>query len=153
MCDSITFLQLDGLESVLPHKGTPKSAGIDLFLTRLIKEDNGVRYYGTGLSVRVPDGMYALIYPRSSLSKHGYLLANSVGVIDNDYQGELIVALTRTHGSQETNLELPFKAVQLIVQRDFVNSRENPLSMRFMRASDYEEEKTQRGAGGFGSTN
>lgn len=69
------------------------SACTDMSIVRLIKIENGVAYFGTGISVGIPSGFYVELHARSSLHKHGWVLANSVGIIDEDYRGELIVAL------------------------------------------------------------
>ena len=157
---SVKFLRLEST-AVTPTRGTPGSAGIDISITNLKKVDNGVYYFGTGLSVRVPAGCYSLLYPRSSLSKNGWMLANGVGVIDNDYQGELIVALVRTafaenrnnllHDVRGVGIEqvLPFKAVQLVVVHDPAVTSYN---IELVDTAEYLEEATVRGGGGFGST-
>lgn len=155
-----TFIRLDE-NAPQPSKGTPGSVGFDVYITKLksYDENSGVYYFHTGWSVRAPTGYFPLMYPRSSLPKSGFMLANSVGVIDVDYQGELIVALVRNPGSSivydTVNKSLvlptnngPFKAVQIVF---------SPLpymldAVSIVNAKSFNEEQTQRGSGGFGST-
>jgi dUTP pyrophosphatase len=157
--NTLKFIRLDST-AVTPTRGTPGSAGVDITITHLKKVENNVYYFGTGLSVRVPEGCYSLLYPRSSLPKNGWMLANGVGVIDNDYQGELIVALVRhnTHPDVQKweflkasshNYNLPLKAVQLVVVNDPQVTKYN---IELIDSAEYLEEATNRGAGGFGST-
>jgi dUTP pyrophosphatase len=149
MNNTLKFIRLDST-AVAPTRGTPGSAGVDVTITRLKKVENGVHYFGTGLSVRVPEGCYSLLYPRSSLPKNGWMLANGVGVIDNDYQGELIVALVRHNSySDAQQRELPLKAVQLVVVND---PRVTKYEVELVDSAEFIEEATKRGAGGFGST-
>lgn len=159
MNNTLKFIRLDST-AVAPTRGTPGSAGVDVTITHLKKIENGVHYFGTGLSVRVPEGCYSLLYPRSSLPKNGWMLANGVGVIDNDYQGELIVALVRTpkyydllktidYWELATKYNLPLKAVQLVVVND---PRVTNYNIELVDSAEFLEEATKRGVGGFGST-
>ncbi len=86
-----------GTEFPLPAYATPGSAGLDL--RAMLKEDTVLEpgqtvLIPTGLSIYVGDpGLAALILPRSGLGhKHGIVLGNLVGLIDSDYQGELMVS-------------------------------------------------------------
>jgi dUTP pyrophosphatase len=155
MNNTLKFIRLDST-AVAPTRGTPGSAGVDVTVTHLKKIENDVHYFGTGLSVRVPEGCYSLLYPRSSLHKNGWMLVNSVGVIDNDYQGELIVALVRTPRYYDLlkNIDYnrdvtPFKAVQLVVVND---PRVTNYNIELVDSAEFIEEATKRGVGGFGST-
>jgi dUTP pyrophosphatase len=97
--------------------------------------------YDTGIKVQPPFGYYTEIVPRSSLSKTGYVLSNSVGTIDSDFRGRLLISLTRVDdGFPE--LTLPFTRCQLILRKheDYTIRQVDSLS------------DTQRGCGGFGST-
>lgn len=169
-----TFIRLDE-NAPQPSKGTPGSVGFDVYITKLksYDENSGVYYFHTGWSVRAPTGYFPLMYPRSSLPKSGFMLANSVGVIDVDYQGELIVALVRNPESIFYNSDTfvtvvrpeaslynnrkplvlpthngPFKAVQIVF---------SPLpymldAVSVVNSESFTEAQTQRGEGGFGST-
>ncbi|MDZ5603057.1 dUTP diphosphatase [Pseudomonas sp. RP23018S] len=86
-----------GTDFPLPHYATPGSAGLDL--RALLKQDTVLEpgqtvLIPTGLSIHISDpSLAALVLPRSGLGhKHGIVLGNLVGLIDSDYQGELMVS-------------------------------------------------------------
>jgi dUTP pyrophosphatase len=84
--------------AVIPTRGTPFSVGYDLTVIGVFKKiDDKTVLYDTGLQVEPPEGYYTEILPRSSLVKTGYMLSNSVGVIDSDYRGNLLIALTKVN--------------------------------------------------------
>lgn len=123
-----------------PHKARASDSGFDLNLIGIRKTFGKVTLYGTGVSVEPPTGFYFDMVPRSSMIKSGYMLANSVGIIDQGYTGEIMVTLIKVD-PDAPDLELPCKMVQLIPRRWHgfhpVNSELN---------------STERGEGGFGST-
>jgi deoxyuridine 5'-triphosphate nucleotidohydrolase len=128
-------------DAVAPRKERASDSGYDLTLLEKLKQLGEVELYGTGVQVRPPFGFYFDVVPRSSIIKRGYLLANSVGVIDRGYRGEIMVPLVRTSEHTEP-LELPARVVQL-VPRPIVHFR-----VRQRPSLD----TTGRGSGGFGST-
>lgn len=75
-------------EAVIPIKAHPTDVGFDLTATKVNITENYVEYE-TGIALQLPPGYFAIIAPRSSNSKKDLLLANSIGVIDNSYIGEL----------------------------------------------------------------
>src|ERR1700744_1212384 len=97
----------------------------------------------TGLAIHVGDpGYAALILPRSGLGhKHGMVLGNLVGLIDSDYQGQLMIS-TWNRGETSFVLNPMERLAQLVIVP--------VVAAEFNIAADCE--KTQRGAGGFGST-
>jgi dUTP pyrophosphatase len=105
--------------AIAPTKNHASDAGYDLHLVSLkapntSKETkNGVFYYDTGVAIQLPRGMFGMLVARSSIAKHGYMLANNVGIIDNDYRGSIIVALVKTDPSWP-DLTLPIKLVQFV---------------------------------------
>jgi len=105
-------------EAKKPEKKRASDAGYDLHLIRLLKIENGIYYYDTGVSVQLPDGFYGLLVGRSSIAKSGYTLANGIGVIDNEYRGSIIVALTKQR-QDAPPLELPAKLVQYIPVKQY----------------------------------
>lgn len=130
----------------LPHYGTEGSAGLDLRACldkALTLKPGQTELIGTGLAIYVEDPAYAaMILPRSGLGhKHGIVLGNLVGLIDSDYQGELMVSCWN-RGSTEFTIEPGERIAQLVlvpvVQADF------------QWVESFEE--TDRGAGGFGHT-
>lgn len=127
--------------AILPTRGTPQSAGLDLYCTDDLLIEPGARASGkTGLSVAIPEGCYGRIAPRSGLAvKYGIdVLA---GVIDSDYRGEIICLLYNT-GSASVELPAGSKVCQLIIEQVITPSAS--------WADDLEE--TARGTAGFGST-
>ncbi|MES2771708.1 MAG: dUTP diphosphatase [Pseudomonadota bacterium] len=89
-------LNLDA-QNTLPHYATPGSAGLDLraCIDSPIKLEPGeTQLIRTGIALHLADpSLAALILPRSGLGhKHGIVLGNSVGLIDSDYQGEIMVS-------------------------------------------------------------
>jgi deoxyuridine 5'-triphosphate nucleotidohydrolase len=105
--------------AVLPSKARLSDVGYDLTVIRKARDLNSrTALYDTGLSIRIPFGYYVEIVPRSSLSKSGYSLSNSVGIIDRSYQGSLLVALTRTaEDAIDLEQQLPFRCCQMIFRR------------------------------------
>ncbi|WP_180157234.1 dUTP diphosphatase [Acinetobacter sp. YH12045] len=135
-----------GTEWPMPTYATAGSAGLDL---RACVEETTVIEPGqtvmvkTGLSIYIEDTQYAgLILPRSGLGhKHGIVLGNLVGLIDSDYQGELMVSVwnrSQTAFSLEPGERLAQYVLVPVVQAQF------DIVDEF--------EATERGAGGFGHT-
>jgi dUTP pyrophosphatase len=130
----------------LPAYGTPGSAGLDLraCIDEAIEIAPGQTVLvPTGLAIYVEDPRYAaFILPRSGLGhKHGIVLGNLVGLIDSDYQGQLMVS-TWNRGSSAFKLEPMERLAQLVVMP--VQQVELTVVEEFTESS--------RGAGGFGST-
>ncbi len=129
-----------------PHYATPGSAGLDL--RACIAEPVEIRpgetlLIPTGIAIHLGDpGLAAMILPRSGLGhKHGIVLGNLVGLIDSDYQGEIMVS-TWNRGQQPFTLQPLDRLAQLVVVP--------VLRVEF----DVVEEfiGSARGACGFGST-
>jgi dUTP pyrophosphatase len=124
-----------------PTKAHVSDSGYDLQLVQHVKTENDVEFYDTGIAVQPPVGCYFELVARSSLAKTGYVLANSVGVIDASYTGSIKVALIKVC-KDAPNIKLPARLVQLI-PRQFIH-----LPMQEVITFD----KTSRNEGGFGST-
>ncbi len=101
------------------------------------------RLIPTGIAIHLADpGLAALILPRSGLGhKHGIVLGNLVGLIDSDYQGEVFVS-TWNRGQETFTLNPMDRLAQLVVVP--------VLQVAFNVVDDFD--KSDRGAGGFGST-
>ena len=102
-------------DAVTPIKGHVSDSGFDLTILEKVKTSGNVEYYTTGLKIQPPHGYYFDLVPRSSLSKTGYMLANSVGIIDQSYRGPIIAALIKID-PEAKELELPNKCVQIILR-------------------------------------
>lgn len=130
----------------LPAYATIGSAGLDLRACLdepLTLAPGGTALVPTGLAIHVGDpGYAALILPRSGLGhKHGIVLGNLVGLIDSDYQGQLMIS---TWNRGETTFVLnPMERLAQLVIVPVVQAR-------FNIVDDFAE--SERGAGGFGST-
>ena len=127
--------------AVAPFKKSVTDSGYDLTLIDVYKKTDFVTYYDTGIKVSPPYGWYFMLVPRSSLSKTGYILSNSVGVIDRTYTGSILVPLCKIDKNAE-DIELPFRCVQIIPM---------PI-VHFQGAFKDTFEETIIGIGGFGST-
>lgn len=135
----------DDENAILPTKANISDVGYDLTIIKKVKNlTRNTILYDTGIKISLDFGYYAEIAPRSSLSKSGYMLANSIGIIENSYTGNLFIALTKTDPNMP-DLTLPFKCCQLIFKPQiFINLVESKIPL---------DSKTIRGSGGFGSTN
>jgi dUTP pyrophosphatase len=128
--------------AVAPTKANPSDTGFDLCLISKFQEfDHNVVLYDTGIIVEPPQGYYFDIVPRSSIIKYGYMLANSVGIIDSEYRGTIKVPLTKI-SDKSPELVLPARLIQLIPRRIH--------QMTGREVTDFSE--TNRGEGGFGSS-
>jgi len=78
-------------DAVIPQYMKADDSGMDLVATSKIFDEAGNCSYGTGLAMEIPPGYVGLIFPRSSNSKKDLLLANSVGVVDPGYRGEIFL--------------------------------------------------------------
>ena len=130
----------------LPAYATTGSAGLDLraCLDEPITLKPGeTALVPTGLAIHVGDSGYAaLILPRSGLGhKHGIVLGNLVGLIDSDYQGQLMIS-TWNRGQTEFTLNPMERLAQLVIVP--------VVQAEFNIVDEFEE--SERGAGGFGST-
>ena len=130
--------------AVLPSKAYESDIGWDLVA---IKEHKTIHQdiimYDTGIIAIPPKGYYLEILPRSSMSKTGWMFANSVGIIDPDYRGNLYIVLTRVV-KDIPKITLPFCNCQLVLRKIEKSS--------LIEIPDLEVNSTERGEGGFGST-
>lgn len=128
--------------AVVPKYAKDGDAGLDLVAT---SKDENLMFveYGTGLAFEIPEGHVGLIFPRSSISKYHLNLANSVGVVDSGYRGEVKVRFKKTSTTaHETLYNVGDKVCQLVVlpYPKVVLEEVSELS------------NTERGDGGFGSS-
>jgi dUTP pyrophosphatase len=76
--------------AVVPKYAKPGDAGMDITATEKFYDEYGNVTYKTGIAIEIPEGYVGFIFPRSSNSKMDLLLSNSVGVIDSGYRGEIM---------------------------------------------------------------
>ena len=134
------------LRDQLPRYATPGAAGLDLRAcvdAPLVIEPGTTHLIRTGLAIHIADAGYAaMILPRSGLGhKHGIVLGNLVGLIDSDYQGELMVS-TWNRGHQPFTLNPLERLAQLVIV-PVVQAQFNVVE---------EFTASERASGGFGST-
>lgn len=137
-------------DAVIPKYETVGSVGMDLTATSKKYDEYGNVVFGTGISIQIPDGYYADLRPRSSISKYDLVLANSVGTIDSDYRGELILKFKPSvyfgvnRGDDDGVMyNVGDRIAQLVI-------------LPYPKVSFVEVDElsdTKRGTGGFGSTN
>jgi len=80
-------------DAVTPSYARFGDAGLDLTATSIKTTKNYIEY-GTGIAIEIPYGYVGLLVPRSSVTKTGLILKNSIGIIDSGYRGELKVRFT-----------------------------------------------------------
>ncbi len=134
------------LRDQLPHYATAGSAGLDLRAcidAPMMLAPGEARLVPTGMAIHLADpGFAALILPRSGLGhKHGIVLGNLVGLIDSDYQGQLMVSAWNR--SQQAFELTPMERLAQLVIVPVVQAEFNVVD---------EFDMSQRGEGGFGST-
>lgn len=96
----------------LPKRGTPHSAGFDIYMPEDGKVNGTAVKFGLGFASEIPEGWMALLLPRSGVGfKHGLEVNNTVGVIDADYRDEWFASLRTKSG-----LEFSWKAGERILQ-------------------------------------
>jgi dUTP pyrophosphatase len=143
MSESVIKVKYLDPRAKMPVKGTAFSACWDIHAI----EDVLIRPYSiekvrTGLAMEIPTGYRLAIYPRSGLASIGIGLANSVGVIDSDYRGEIklpMICSNNTGHRIKSGERIAQCALEKLEDYRFVESKDN-LS------------ETERGTGGFGST-
>ena len=128
----------------LPEYATPGSAGLDLRAcidAPMVIEPGQTVLIPTGMAIYIEDpSLAAVILPRSGLGhKHGIVLGNLVGLIDSDYQGQLMVSCWN-RGQDAFTLNIGERLAQLVLVP--------VIQAQFERVEEFTA--TERGAGGFG---
>ena len=132
--------------AVVPKRATEGSAGMDLYALPdgdVTLNPGDISLIPTGIAIELPSPDYvAYIFARSGLAiKHGITLANSVGVVDSDYRGEVCVGLCNISKTPYT-VTPGERIAQLVI---------SPVSLTPTEEAE-ELSDTSRGTGGFGST-
>ena len=154
----------------IPSRAHNTDTGYDLKMIDVDKIEGDTIFFKTGISLEPPSGYYFEIYPRSSISKLPLSLANSVGIIDNAYRGELLVPVRVHHTNVgfktkresypngiveiwESRPQSMLALARLILMKKptmFQLVLRRKLNCDFLLQEDLKE--TERGDGGFGST-
>jgi dUTP pyrophosphatase len=135
-----------GREYPLPHYATPGSAGLDLRAcldAPVTLEPGQTQLVPTGIAIHLEDpGLAAVLLPRSGLGhKHGIVLGNLVGLIDSDYQGQVMVSCWN-RGQSTFTVEPGERIAQMVIVP--------VVQVEFDVVEEFSE--SDRGAGGFGSS-
>ena len=131
-------------EAVKPKFGKPGDAGADLTATSITIHKDDQMIYGTGIAVEIPEGMVGLVFPRSSIRNTDLVMANSVGVIDSGYRGEIMVTFNMKWGQlgKRGVYSVGDRIAQLVI-----------VPVPLVQYTEVEElSETQRGTEGHGST-
>ena len=128
--------------AVIPTYSKFGDAGMDLTVTKIIRQSTYDITYGFGIAIEVPVGYVGLVFPRSSIRKMELLLSNSVGVIDSGYRGEIQATFKKVEGLDGSHYKVGERAAQIMI-------------IPYPKVSFIETDElssTERGDGGFGST-
>ena len=143
----IQFKKLNESAKV-PTRGSEKAAGYDIYAC-IATPDKTItimphtcQIIGTGFALEAPEGTFAAVFPRSGLStKYGLRLANCVGVCDEDYRGEYMIAMYN-----DSDIPHLIRDGERIAQLIFIPY----VAVEFEEVPELTD--SFRGVGGFGST-
>ncbi len=142
MNPNILHLHYVSTKSKLPTHALMGDVGIDLTAISLDKKIGSNTFmYDTDIAIQPPHGYYTEVIPRSSIVKTGYMLSNSIGILDECYRGNIKIVLTKIDPTMP-DLQPPFTLCQLILRKSYPMV---PVQVDCL-------ENTQRGSKGFGST-
>ena len=158
-CLDVKFVK-KAKKAVIPTKAHDTDAGFDMIAVSQTCI-NGFIEYDTGIAAAIPDGYVGLLFPRSSISKYDLVMANSVGVLDSSYRGNIKFRFKPT--KQSSSLEIKkclwwSKVQEVPNQLNIYQVGDKIGQLVIMKLPevnlvqvDYLDE-TERGDGGFGST-
>ena len=153
----------------IPVRGHDTDTGYDIKFIGVEKVVGDVIYFKTGLSLQPSKGFYFEVVPRSSISKLPLSMANSIGIIDQHYTGEVLVPVRIHHidmGGEPSNITYPNGIVKIFGLRpqnmkavsDLILKHKPKMFQAILRKrldcdfSVQSLDETDRGDGGFGST-
>ena len=162
-------IELLNENATVPTRAHKTDTGYDLRMTGVHKIVGDVIFFKTGLSIQPSRGYYFEVVPRSSISKLPLMMANSIGVIDETYTGEVIIPVRVTHSLMGTDPAsstyangivkiFGFRPQSMTALANLILSHKPVLFQAILRKRidcDFildEVEETERGDGGFGST-
>lgn len=146
MSKTIKFKKLHH-NAEMPSKAYPSDTGYDIKSIGFTIGENYIEYQ-TGIAVSLPEGYGLQIRPRSSISKKDLILCNGPGTLDTNYTGEILIRFKLSR-DQISLSPTPIiygvgdKIAQLVIEK---------VEQDFLWEEVEELPKTDRGAGGFGST-
>ena len=140
----IVSVKLNHPDAKMPTYSRAEDGALDLTAATVTYDTNEKLYvYNTGINVVVPSGYVGLIYPRSSISKTGLQLCNSVGVLDSGYVGDILLKFRVVPGMEYSDIYKPGDRIGqlMIVPRP-----------KIVLQTIKELPQTERGNKGFGSS-
>ena len=138
-------IKLHYSEMEIPKRAHKTDSGVDLYLMKVIPKKKDVYFFDTGVSIEPPNGYYIELFPRSSIYKHDFIMANSVGIIDESYRGILYMPMRYVgegDGLTEAENLIGHRVGQIIIKKLY----------NFDLKIVEQVSETKRGDGGFGST-
>lgn len=138
---SVKFKKLHA-DVQMPVKGSEGAACYDVYAHSITTNTNNKVTVGLGFATEIPNGYKGVIVPRSNLTKHNWVMNNSIGIIDCDYRGEWMVVFTPL----SLNFGFPYNVGDRVAQIYF----DCVEGLAFEEVEVLND--TQRGEGGFGST-
>lgn len=126
----------------MPVKGTEHAACFDVYANSRTYSGQKI-IIGLGFQTEIPKGYRGVIVPRSNLTKHFWVMNNSIGIIDSDYRGEWMCVFTPI---QNNYTQFPYSVGERVAQIYF----EKIQDVEFEEVDSLES--SSRGEGGFGST-
>ena len=135
--------------AVIPTYAKHGDAGMDLTAISKSYDEHGNVVYGTGLAFEIPNGFVGFLFPRSSNAKKDLILSNSVGVLDSGYRGQVMFKFKRNLKDVDQD------SIQLFNEYQ-VGDRIGQIIIMPIPHIEFnlvdELSTTDRGVGGFGST-
>lgn len=141
--------------AMIPTRGTDLSAGYDIYAPYDVEiQPHKMAIIETGIALGIGEGGYGMIVPRSSIgTKRHLMLANTVGIIDADYTGEIIVAMYN-YSDDVQHIKMHERFCQLILMQHGISVMPGDNEDELVEGIEIVDEldETDRGSGGFGST-
>ena len=125
----------------MPVKGSEHAACFDVYANSLSYSGQKI-IVGLGFQTEIPKGYRGVIVPRSNITKHYWVMNNSIGIIDSDYRGEWMCIFTPIGNYSQ----FPYSVGERVAQIYF----EKVEDVEFVDVNELES--SERGTGGFGST-
>lgn len=129
--------------AVIPTYARPGDAAMDLTAVEITTNSSYQVVYDCGIALEIPRGFVGIVYPRSSIRNMELSLANSVGIIDSGYRGNLQATFNKLNGFDSLKYNIGDRIAQIMIV---------PYpQIEFLEVENLSE--TERGTGGHGSTN
>ena len=139
---------------IMPSKGSEEAACLDLVARKIELNEDGMVVCYLGITTRIPKGYHARLVSRSNVTKYGWTLANSVGIIDSDFRNEWQARFRPliNKGKEKTGdvliiANFPYKEGERVAQFSIHKNIEFNFNL-----VEGDLEDSERGLGGFEST-